>query len=90
MFGTLMNQCENAGMAGSRRMAGHPWSALEEDRTWPRIGKRRSNSYTIAAPRWGTYLIRLKLLCETGKGTPYPEGVDIGLGDAKALLAGIT
>lgn len=28
--------------------------------------------------KWGTYLLSLKLLCETGNGTPYPEDVDIG------------
>jgi hypothetical protein len=28
--------------------------------------------------KWGTYLLGLKALCETGKGTPYPEDVDIG------------
>jgi hypothetical protein len=28
--------------------------------------------------KWGTYLLSLKSLCETGKGTPYPEDVDIG------------
>jgi uncharacterized protein YndB with AHSA1/START domain len=28
--------------------------------------------------KWGTYFLSLKSLCETGKGTPYPEDVDIG------------
>ena len=28
--------------------------------------------------KWATYLVSLKLLCETGKGTPYPDDVDIG------------
>jgi uncharacterized protein YndB with AHSA1/START domain len=28
--------------------------------------------------KWGTYLLSLKSLCETGKGMPYPEDVDIG------------
>ena len=28
--------------------------------------------------KWGTYLVGLKSLCETGKGTPYPDDVDIG------------
>lgn len=28
--------------------------------------------------KWATYLLGLKSLCETGKGTPYPEDVDIG------------
>jgi len=28
--------------------------------------------------KWGTYLLSLKSLCETGKGTPFPEDVDIG------------
>jgi hypothetical protein len=28
--------------------------------------------------KWGTYLLSLKSLCETGKKTPYPEDVDIG------------
>jgi uncharacterized protein YndB with AHSA1/START domain len=28
--------------------------------------------------KWGTYLLSLKSLCETGKGTPYPEDIDIG------------
>ena len=28
--------------------------------------------------KWATYLLSLKSLCETGKGTPYPEDVDIG------------
>jgi uncharacterized protein YndB with AHSA1/START domain len=28
--------------------------------------------------KWATYLLSLKLLCETGKGTPYPDDVDIG------------
>jgi len=28
--------------------------------------------------KWGAYLLSLKSLCETGKGTPYPEDVDIG------------
>lgn len=28
--------------------------------------------------KWATFLLSLKLLCETGKGTPYPDDVDIG------------
>jgi len=28
--------------------------------------------------KWGTYLLSLKSLCETGRGAPYPEDVDIG------------
>jgi uncharacterized protein YndB with AHSA1/START domain len=28
--------------------------------------------------KWGTYLVGLKSLCETGKGSPYPDDVDIG------------
>jgi len=28
--------------------------------------------------KWGTYLLSLKSLCETGKGSPYPRDVDIG------------
>jgi uncharacterized protein YndB with AHSA1/START domain len=28
--------------------------------------------------KWATYLLSLKSLCETGKGTPYPDDVDIG------------
>ena len=28
--------------------------------------------------KWGTFLLSLKSLCETGKGTPYPENVEIG------------
>ena len=27
---------------------------------------------------WATYMLSLKLLCETGNGTPYPGDVDIG------------
>ena len=27
--------------------------------------------------KWGVYLLSLKWLCETGKGAPYPEDVDI-------------
>jgi uncharacterized protein YndB with AHSA1/START domain len=28
--------------------------------------------------KWGTYLLSLKALCETGKGNPYPDDVEIG------------
>jgi Activator of Hsp90 ATPase homolog 1-like protein len=28
--------------------------------------------------KWATYLLSLKSLCETSKGTPYPDDVDIG------------
>jgi uncharacterized protein YndB with AHSA1/START domain len=28
--------------------------------------------------KWGVYLLGLKCLCETGKGAPYPDDVDIG------------
>jgi hypothetical protein len=28
--------------------------------------------------KWATYLLSLKSLCEIGKGTPYPDDVDIG------------
>jgi uncharacterized protein YndB with AHSA1/START domain len=28
--------------------------------------------------KWATYLLRLKSLCETGKGTPNPDDVEIG------------
>ena len=28
--------------------------------------------------KWGVYLLGLKWLCETGKGAPYPDDVDIG------------
>jgi len=28
--------------------------------------------------KWGTYMQSLKSLCETGKGTPYPDDIDIG------------
>jgi len=28
--------------------------------------------------KWGTFLVGLKSLCETGKGSPYPDDVDIG------------
>lgn len=28
--------------------------------------------------KWATYLLSLKSLCETGKGTPSPDDVDIG------------
>jgi uncharacterized protein YndB with AHSA1/START domain len=28
--------------------------------------------------KWATYLLSLKSFCETGKGTPYPDDVDIG------------
>jgi len=28
--------------------------------------------------KWATYLLSLKNLCESGKGTPYPGDVDIG------------
>jgi uncharacterized protein YndB with AHSA1/START domain len=28
--------------------------------------------------KWATYLLSLKLLCETGRGRPYPEDLDIG------------
>jgi uncharacterized protein YndB with AHSA1/START domain len=28
--------------------------------------------------KWATYLLSLKSLCETGKGTSYPDDVDIG------------
>ena len=28
--------------------------------------------------KWATYLLGLKSLCEGGKGTPYPDDVDIG------------
>ncbi|HLG98645.1 MAG TPA: SRPBCC domain-containing protein [Bryobacteraceae bacterium] len=28
--------------------------------------------------KWATYLLSLKSLCESGKGTPYPDDIDIG------------
>ena len=28
--------------------------------------------------KWATYLLGLKSLCEGGKGTPYPDDIDIG------------
>lgn len=28
--------------------------------------------------KWAAYLLSLKSFCETGKGTPYPDDVDIG------------
>jgi len=28
--------------------------------------------------KWATYLLSLKLLCESGTGTPYPDDVNIG------------
>lgn len=28
--------------------------------------------------KWGIYLLSLKRLCETGRGAPYPDDVDIG------------
>ena len=28
--------------------------------------------------KWATYLLGIKSLCENGKGTPYPDDVDIG------------
>jgi uncharacterized protein YndB with AHSA1/START domain len=28
--------------------------------------------------KWATFLLSLKLLCETGQGTPYPQDVHIG------------
>jgi len=28
--------------------------------------------------KWAAYLLSLKSLCETGKGTPYPQDIDIG------------
>ena len=28
--------------------------------------------------KWGVYLLSLKSLCETGRGAPYPDDVDIG------------
>jgi uncharacterized protein YndB with AHSA1/START domain len=28
--------------------------------------------------KWGTYLLSLKSSCETGRGTPYPDDIDIG------------
>lgn len=28
--------------------------------------------------KWGIYLLSLKSLCETGKGMPYPNDIDIG------------
>jgi len=28
--------------------------------------------------KWATYLLGLKSLCETGKGNPYPNDIDIG------------
>jgi len=32
----------------------------------------------FCSTKWATYLLSLKSLCETGKGTPYPEDIDIG------------
>jgi uncharacterized protein YndB with AHSA1/START domain len=28
--------------------------------------------------KWAMYLLSLKLLCETGRGKPYPDDIDIG------------
>jgi uncharacterized protein YndB with AHSA1/START domain len=40
--------------------------------------KREVEFMHYCSTKWGTYLLGLKALCETGKGTPYPEDVDIG------------
>jgi uncharacterized protein YndB with AHSA1/START domain len=32
----------------------------------------------FCSTKWATYMLSLKLLCETGKGAPYPDDMDIG------------
>jgi uncharacterized protein YndB with AHSA1/START domain len=32
----------------------------------------------FCSTKWATFLLSLKLLCETGQGAPYPDDIDIG------------
>ena len=40
--------------------------------------KEQAEFMHYCSTKWATYLLSLKSLCETGKGTPYPDDVDIG------------
>jgi uncharacterized protein YndB with AHSA1/START domain len=40
--------------------------------------KQQVEFMNFCSTKWATFLIGLKSLCETGKGTPYPDDVNIG------------
>ena len=40
--------------------------------------KEQAEFMHYCSPKWAMYLLSLKSLCEIGKGTPYPDDVDIG------------
>lgn len=40
--------------------------------------KKEVDFMHFCSTKWATYLLSLKLLCETGRGTPYPQDVNIG------------
>jgi hypothetical protein len=39
--------------------------------------KERVEFMHYCSTKWATYLLSLKSRCETGKGAPYPDDVDI-------------
>src|SRR5579872_824451 len=47
---------------------------LFEQRGW----KQPNEFMHFCSTKWASYLIGLKSFCETGKGTPYPDDIDIG------------
>jgi uncharacterized protein YndB with AHSA1/START domain len=40
--------------------------------------KEQGEFMHYCSTKWGTYLVGLKSFCETGKGSPFPNDVDIG------------
>lgn len=40
--------------------------------------KEQAEFMHYSSTKWAMYLLSLKSLCEIGKGTPYPDDVDIG------------
>ena len=56
------------------RQEDHGTIVLFAQRGW----KEQVEFMHYCSTKWGTYLLSLKALCETGSGTPYPDDVDIG------------
>jgi hypothetical protein len=52
----------------------HATILLFAQRGW----KKQMEFMHYCTTKWGTYLLSLKALCETGSGAPYPDDVDIG------------
>lgn len=56
------------------KLEDHATIVLFAQRGW----KEQMEFMHYCSTKWGTYLLSLKALCETGRGTPYPDDVNIG------------